>query len=280
MIDPTLEIQEFNKDDLIGKVPREFLEIYNILSNFDIEGSENWKPELIEVYIWPYEYAPDDPPVEWPKDWPDCNHPTSYKSGDSYSIYIDSTKSEEINKIISKRRQKQAIGISGKKWAISRRDPMPSEKFWMSRTPKPDDVHPVLVFINPDPWAMVIGSDGPVFLLLENGRIYYQSKQGMKTKKFDILPETTIEDLLSTIFTSDSLPIFNGFLNLIQDYYSIIQATDQPCPCIKYWYKSGKISDTSSTWKLKSVSVYGLSNNILVNPPQQKNSRNERCIIS
>jgi len=251
---------EHEHSSSIDKEPPEFLELCKLIRDYDVTGSENWKPEFIEVYIWPYEYAPDDPPVKWPIDWPDCNHPTSIKRGDSYSIYLESTKSEELYKISSERRQKQAIGINGKKWAISSRNPIPSEKFWMGSATSitPEDIHPVLVLLNPDPWSMVIGSDGPVFLLLENGRIYYQTKHGMKTKKFDILPENTVEDLLCKVFSNDILPIIKGFLKL-RSHYVTVYGTDQPTPCINYWYKSGKLCDTSSSWEFKSVSVYGLS---------------------
>jgi hypothetical protein len=42
-------------------------------------------------------------------------------------------------------------------------------------------INPVVVFIETDPWLMVIGSDSPSFAMYENGQIIYRSENGYKT---------------------------------------------------------------------------------------------------
>jgi len=271
-----------NMDDdvpgMLAKVPTAFLEVVKTLSNFSAEESTNWLPEKIEVLIWPYEYAPDDPPAKWPSDWPDCSHPTSKQRGDSWSIFLDSVHLPELRNVTKNIRQKQAISVSGKKWAISYRAPFPSEKFWMNKTlVQPDDIQPVIVFICPDPWAMVIGSDAPTFSLLANGVVYYKTKEGVNTKKFDIAPDSTVDNLLQAVLGNEVMHHMTEFLKLEKDYYSISSWTDQQCPSIKFWYKTGPMNDDTTKWTLKSVSVYGLSNFLLQsNLPKQK----EGCTIS
>ena len=50
----------------------------------------------------------------------------------SYSLYLPASELEPLRKFLASRREKQAILIDGKKWAVSCRLPFPRESEWMS----------------------------------------------------------------------------------------------------------------------------------------------------
>ena len=52
------------------------------------------------------------------------------KNGDGYSIYLEKARFEELQAFLAKRRERQAVRIGGKKWAIDARLPFPDEQIW------------------------------------------------------------------------------------------------------------------------------------------------------
>lgn len=56
--------------------------------------------------------------------------PRTVKKGDLYSIYLEKAQLEELKSFLRKRRERQAVRISGKKWAVEARLPFPQEKIW------------------------------------------------------------------------------------------------------------------------------------------------------
>jgi hypothetical protein len=52
------------------------------------------------------------------------------KRGDGYSIYLGKALFEELRSFLAKRRERQAVRISGKKWAVDVRLPFPDEQIW------------------------------------------------------------------------------------------------------------------------------------------------------
>jgi hypothetical protein len=112
------------------RTPKAFLDLFDELKAYTNATAQTWVPEKIEVMIWPYEYSPEEP-LKWPAWWPDLNHSTTKRRGDSYSIYLAAEKTDEFSKLLAARREKQAVEISGKKWAVSYRVPFPSEELWM-----------------------------------------------------------------------------------------------------------------------------------------------------
>jgi len=110
-------------------VPGLLGDIFQFVTTYDNSKATEWLPEYIEVMIWPYGYAPDKDLV-WPKGWPDLSDPGTVKKGDLYSIYFRKALFEELKAFLAQRRERQAVRISGKKWAIDVRLPFPDEQIW------------------------------------------------------------------------------------------------------------------------------------------------------
>ena len=109
--------------------PRELLELQGFLVSLDFPDSQAWIPRYVEVMIWPYEYAPDAS-IVWPAKWPGLDSGRTVGRGDSYSIFLDGDAIPELEKFLATRREKGAVEIGGKKWAVSYRHVFPSEPVW------------------------------------------------------------------------------------------------------------------------------------------------------
>jgi len=109
--------------------PDELLELHKFLCLLDYSESQEWAPRYLEVMIWPYEYAPEAS-IIWPKDWPGLDSKRSFKSGDSHSIFLDGSVLPELRKFLAARKERGAVEIGGKKWAVSFRSVFPSEPVW------------------------------------------------------------------------------------------------------------------------------------------------------
>lgn len=116
-------------------VPALIATAYDWLKAFNPPSSAAWLPERIEVMLWPYEYAPDAS-VEWPKDLPDLRDARTVKRGDSFSIFVPSSKLQEVRALLARRKEKGAIKINGRKWAAGIRFPFPTERLWMAPNPE------------------------------------------------------------------------------------------------------------------------------------------------
>lgn len=109
-----------------NNAPTELVQVYDYLTGFNHKHARPWAPQYLEVMIWPYDYAPDKS-IVWHKDWPDINSKSSRKRGDSYSIYLPYAEKAAFERFIHTRREKGAVLINGKKWAIATRIPFPHE---------------------------------------------------------------------------------------------------------------------------------------------------------
>ena len=83
--------------------------------------------------IWPYEYAPEAS-IVWPKNWPGLHDVSTVKRGDSYSIFVPSADYAAVRHFLDTEKEKGAVEIGGKKWAVSIRMPFPGERSWMGRS--------------------------------------------------------------------------------------------------------------------------------------------------
>ena len=109
-------------------VPVKFRTAYDRLRSFSHPAARDWLPAKIEVMIWPYEYAPE-PSVIWPKDWPGIDDPATMKRGeDSYSLFVSSSDYPKLVRFLKTQRERGAVEIGGKKWAVSYRFPFPDLK--------------------------------------------------------------------------------------------------------------------------------------------------------
>lgn len=108
------------------KAPTLLLSKFDQFIHYSKSEAKIWKPEYLEVMIWPYEYAPEKS-IIWPEKWPDINSGSARKRGDSYSIYLPYDEYENFKAFIATRNEKGAVEINGKKWAVSTRIPFPHE---------------------------------------------------------------------------------------------------------------------------------------------------------
>lgn len=113
-----------------SKIPPEVVAAFDKIKAFNLQG-KRWLPEKVEVMVWPYEYAPDTS-TEWPRDLPDLHDASTVRRGDSFSIFVPSSKLDEVMSVLARRKERGAIEIGGKKWAASVRFPFPQEQLWMS----------------------------------------------------------------------------------------------------------------------------------------------------
>lgn len=117
--------------DVRAKIPREIVTAFDRLKAFHPAESVEWLPDRIEVMVWPYEYAPE-PSIQWPKDLPDLSDPRTIKRGDSFSIFVTSSRLAEVRALLARTSGKGAIDIDGKEWSASIRFPFPTERLWMA----------------------------------------------------------------------------------------------------------------------------------------------------
>ena len=122
-------------DTLDARIPTTLRRLYALVSGFRLAGASPWTPDSIKVAIWPYEYAPDNPPVEWPSRLPPLSDPRWMRRPDPVVtemgfLRLPFSDVPLLDSIITVRREKQAIGIGGHKWALSYRWVFPHEDEW------------------------------------------------------------------------------------------------------------------------------------------------------
>jgi hypothetical protein len=122
------------RPEVRSKIPNAIVAVYDRLSEFEYSPSRDWLPEDIEVMIWPFENA-RGPSVPWPEQWPGLDDPNTVRRGDSFSIFMPSTRLAELRAFLELR-DSQAIELDGRKWAASIRFPFPQEDLWMAPNPE------------------------------------------------------------------------------------------------------------------------------------------------
>jgi len=111
------------------EVPEALLVLHKYLCSIEYPDVTEWHPKYVEVMIWPYEYAPEAS-IIWPKSWPALDSERTVKRGDSYSIFLEGNIMQELQKFLRTEKEKGAVEIGGKKWAVSVRYVFPSEPVW------------------------------------------------------------------------------------------------------------------------------------------------------
>lgn len=129
------------EDRLVAGVPAAFRVVYDRLTNFTVPNAVPWLPDSIEVAAWGYEYAPDDPPLDWPAHWPDMNRAGSTREtqpgiDELWRFRIPYNYRPELEQLLDRLREKQAIRIAGRKWAVGFRLPFPGELRWRRYFPE------------------------------------------------------------------------------------------------------------------------------------------------
>jgi hypothetical protein len=111
-------------------LPETLRRLHQYLTSLQFDDATPWQPEHVEVMIWEYEYAPDES-IHWPKEWPGLESPSTIRRGDSYSIFLPGRELPRLRELLKTRKEKGAVEIGGKKWAVSYRYVFPSEPIWM-----------------------------------------------------------------------------------------------------------------------------------------------------
>ena len=109
--------------------PPTFHELHRWFCAADFAASRVWVPRYVEVMLWDYAYAPGQS-VAWPKEWPGLNSDRAVKRGDAYSIFLDGSQLAKLNDFLASQKEKGAVELAGKKWAISYRFTFPGEPIW------------------------------------------------------------------------------------------------------------------------------------------------------
>jgi len=122
-------------DRFSDSVPAPFREAYRRMVGFRAPAGEAWEPDTLEVVVWGYEYAPDNPPLQWPKEWPDLGSAGTRREpdaavGEVYFIYLPGGERQRLETFLSRLRNRQAVAINGKKWAVGYRMLFPGEVRW------------------------------------------------------------------------------------------------------------------------------------------------------
>jgi hypothetical protein len=113
------------------RLPEMLVSMYDAFHDFDHPRATAWLPDKIEVMVWPYEYAPEES-IAWPTDWPGLDAEDTVARGEeSFSIYLPSARFDELRAFLATRRQRGAVEIEGRKWAVSIRYPFPGEHRWI-----------------------------------------------------------------------------------------------------------------------------------------------------
>ncbi len=110
-------------------IPDEIRSVNDYLKSLTFQDAVPWQPAHVEVMLWGYENAPDDS-IQWPDRWPGLDSPYTVKRGDAYSIFLPGTELTAIKAFLQTRKERGAVEIDGKKWAVWVRETFPSEPVW------------------------------------------------------------------------------------------------------------------------------------------------------
>lgn len=94
---------------------------------------------------------------------------------------------------------------------------------------------PLIVLVETDPWAMVIGSDVPSFALYENGQIIYQQIENKRVKIYEVtLSKAELQNVIKSFEITDR--VFK-----LPNYIEAASKTDQPTNVLTLNFDSTKI---------------------------------------
>lgn len=109
--------------------PAELGKLYAFLSSLQFTGATEWRPKYLEAIAWDYSHVVDAS-VVWPKQWPGLNSPTTIKRETMFSIFVPGIEINNVSAFLGTRKERGAIEIDGKKFAVSVRPTFPSEPVW------------------------------------------------------------------------------------------------------------------------------------------------------
>jgi hypothetical protein len=118
----------------LDALPADLEMLVALLSQFRRDTARDWIPAQLEVYAWDYDYAPD-PSIHWPAQWPGLDAPTSVQHDDAVSIFLPGDQKQALVDFLQARKERGAVEIGGRKWAVSFWPVFPGSAAWAKRTP-------------------------------------------------------------------------------------------------------------------------------------------------
>ena len=114
-----------------ANLPQQIMDLHTYLTSLKFPAATPWDPSFVEVMLWDYGYAPDES-IKWPKEWPGLVSSNSYlHDGNSmYSIYLPGSELPKLRDFLKTRKEKGAVEVDGRKWAVSYRYVFPGEPVW------------------------------------------------------------------------------------------------------------------------------------------------------
>lgn len=121
--------------NLRSEVPAAFQRFYHLLQALFKRSAPPWTPDSVLFEIWPYEYAPDNPPLAWPRSWPGLESPRWRRRTDQFvseirALRLPFSSVPSLDSLANTRRTRQALALGGRKWAFGYRWIFPGEDIW------------------------------------------------------------------------------------------------------------------------------------------------------
>lgn len=113
-------------------VPAIMISAIDVIRSFESREAIEWLPEMVEVFITPYEYAPEES-IIWPDFWPSLDDAATRQHGERFSLYVPISEYEAIRAFLRTRSNRGAVLIDGRKWGAGVRFPLPKEEVWTGR---------------------------------------------------------------------------------------------------------------------------------------------------
>jgi hypothetical protein len=122
------------RDRFRPDVPAAFREAYRRMVEFRSVGATRWKPDSLEVAVWPYEHSPEQP-RPWPPAWPSIEsqgvqHIPDEFVGEVHLISLPGHEQPKLEEFLSGLSSRQAVAMGNRKWTVSYRMRFPGETRW------------------------------------------------------------------------------------------------------------------------------------------------------
>ncbi len=122
-------------DSLRQDVPAALRTLLQGIRQLASQDASLWAPDSIQVSIWPYEYAPDDPPLTWPAAFPSLDDRRWVREKNEFveevrTLTLPASAIPLMDSLARARRTRQALKIGPRRWAFDYRWVFPEERHW------------------------------------------------------------------------------------------------------------------------------------------------------
>lgn len=114
---------------------RPFLDAFNKLYSYQNPKAKPWTPEKIKIFVSDNGELPNNNTASWPDGWPDIEQDVEdpktkllYEGG--YTFYLDSTRYEDLLKLLQKVDDQHPLVIHGRWCGVTIKFSVPNEDHW------------------------------------------------------------------------------------------------------------------------------------------------------